>query len=122
MLARLGVRVAPRTVGMWLIGLSVPLLAGWITAAAMSNASVLSGPFWAFVVWVFVGLLLIEWDAVAARINLPERVLHRKARRAGSSISGFGHILRLQLSEAVVIEEIISAVAFFFLFSALIHT
>lgn len=107
---------------MWLLGLAIPLSAGWITAAALSSTDVFSGPFWAFVVWMLAGMLLLEWDAVAPRISLPEKVLHRKARPAGSSVSRLGHGIRLELSEAVVVQEIISAVAFFFLFSALIHT
>jgi hypothetical protein len=86
-----------------MVGISVPLLAGWVVSAALSKADVFMGPFfWVFTYVLVVGTGLLIWGAVTAtRSRLGGRV------RPGAAWT-------------VVLEEVAFAIASFLLFSAFV--
>ena len=100
----IGAQIPPLTPGKWLIGVSIPLLGGWIAAAIASNTDLFMGPFfWVSIYMVVVGIGLLIWAAMTEPISQPRTMVRRRL-------------------SAVVLEELASAVAFFFLFSVLIRT
>ena len=70
MLSKAGACVSPLTPGRWLTRLALPLMAGWITAAAMSNTDLFSGPFfWVLAYLLVVGVGLVMWGAVSTPVQ-----------------------------------------------------
>jgi hypothetical protein len=69
-LSKVGARISPLTPGRWLTGLALPLMAGWITAAVMSNTDLFFGPFfWVFTYMLVIGIWLVMWGAVTTPIR-----------------------------------------------------
>jgi hypothetical protein len=100
-LDRLGARVAPLTPGKWLTAVSIPLLGGWIAAAATTRTDVFGLLFWLLTYTLAWGIVLSVWGALTAPISLEGTT---PDQRLG----------------AVVLEELALAAASFFLFQALI--
>jgi hypothetical protein len=120
-LAKIGAQIPPLTPGKWLIGVSIPLLGGWTTAAATSKTDVFIGPFfWVFIYMLVWGIGLFAWGAVTTPISPPKRTLHERPGAAKYSISRFKDRDGLGLPWAVVFEELVLGVAFYFLFSAFV--
>lgn len=72
------VDVPPLTGGKWLIGVSIPVLGGWIAAAASTNTDVFSVQFWLLAYLLVAGLAVFIWGAATERwVGLPSRRLHR---------------------------------------------
>ena len=55
------VDVPPLTGGKWLIGVSIPVLGGWIAAAALTNTDMFSVQFWLLVYLLVAGLAAFVW-------------------------------------------------------------
>ena len=66
------VDVPPLTGGKWLIGVSIPVLGGWIAAAASTNTDVFSVQFWLLTYLLVAGLAVFVWGAATERwVGLP---------------------------------------------------
>lgn len=99
-LAKRGTQIPPLTGGKFMIAVSVPLLAGWIVAAVLSNTDLFTGPFfWAFTYLLIVGLGMLVWGEVTATRS--------RHVRSGSSWT-------------LMLEEVAFVVASFLLFSAFV--
>jgi hypothetical protein len=100
--ARRRAHIPPLTAGRSLIGVSGPLLAGWIVATALRRTDLFTGPFfWVFTYLLVVGVAVFALEAVTASNGRCTRV------RVGSAWS-------------VVLEELAFGVASFLLFSAFV--
>jgi hypothetical protein len=103
MLARRRAPIPPRRAGRCLIGLSVPLLAGWSVAAAVSKTDLFVGPFfWVFAYLLVTGIALVVLDILTATRS-------RSTRR-----------VRFGSPWTLMLEELAAGVASFLLFSALV--
>ncbi len=99
---KIGAQISPLAPGKWLIGVSLPLMGAWITAAALSKIDLFIGPFfWVLAYMLVVGIGLVVWGAATAPINPTKSRLHR-------SIT------------ALVLEEIALGIASFLVFWALV--
>lgn len=113
--------IPPLPPSKWLIGVSIPLLGGWISAAATSKTDLFIGPFfWVFIYMLVVGIGLFVWGAVTTPISPPKGIIQTSPGAATDSIARISRQVGLVLSWAVVLEEFVSGVAFFFLFSAFV--
>jgi hypothetical protein len=110
------------TVGKWLLAVSVPLMGGWITAAATDKTDVFGKPFWVIAVMVVSGIVFCVRGAEVMPISRPRKGRHRRPGVANYSIALFKCVGGLGLSTAVVVEEVALGVTFFLVFTAIIGT
>jgi hypothetical protein len=103
MSARRGAPIPPPTAGKCLVGVALPLLAGWIVAAARSRTDLFVGPFF----WVFTYLLVMGAGLFACGAVSATRTRSMRRIRFGSP-------------GTVVLEELAAGVASFLLFTAFV--
>ena len=65
--------IPPLTGGKWLLGVSAPVLGGWIAAAASTNTDVFSALFWLLAYLLVTGLAVFAWGATTERWVSPPR-------------------------------------------------
>jgi hypothetical protein len=120
-LEKISAEVPPLPSGKWLIGFSIPLLAGWISAATTSRTDLFIGPFfWVFIYVLVVGIGTTVWGAVSMPISPPGEAPDEAPGPTTYSISQFKRRVGLGSGWAVVLEELALGVASFFLFSAFV--
>jgi hypothetical protein len=86
-----------------MIGVSGPLLAGWVVATALRRTDLFMGPFfWVFTYLLVVGVAVFAWGAVTT-----SSARYTRRVRVGSPWS-------------VVLEELAFGVASFLVFSAFV--
>lgn len=72
--SKIGAQVPPLTPGRLMIGVSLPLMGAWITAAVMSNTDLFVGPFfWAFAYMLVVGIWLYLWGVMTTPLSFQRR-------------------------------------------------
>ena len=71
--------VPPLAGGKWLIGVSAPVLGGWIAAAASTNTDVFSVLFWLLTYLLVVGIAVFVMGVTTERMNLPKERRNRFA-------------------------------------------
>lgn len=121
MLEKISVEVPPLPSGKWVLGVSIPLLGGWVAAATTTRTDLFVGPFfWSFVYMLVVGIGLSIWGAAAMPITFPRKTPRWTPGAAKDLLDEFKRRVGLGSGWAVALDELALGVAFFFLFSAFV--